>query len=414
MILAALAFLAQSILPLDPPAQRPEHVLVIVADDFGWTERALMSSLDEIAARGVTFERFYSFPLCSPTREALMHGEWPRRSGVGAIVRAHDGDEQDTGRLSLPEALGFRSALIGKGHLGRSSVLPECITSGFLDDGFDHWLAGSPESINRPHAGAGHYDWFRVDDAAVDAHSSVYSTDAQLAAFESWWPEGGGLCLLSWTAPHAPYDVPPGGTAQATTRAHYEQSIAYLDCALEAALALVDWEETLVIFIGDNGTPNDARPIGSTAGQWKNTTFEGGICVPLIVAGAGVENSGVTSQRLVSAVDIAATVLELVGREAPRGFADSASFADELGAWNGSPARTWLLSERYGSATEPDDVAIVTAEWKLRVYDFNPSDLSHPTVMLHHLPDQTQYSPSLYPAVHDELNGYLSSLPARQ
>lgn len=393
-----------------PPA---ENVLVIVADDFGWSERALLTSLDEIASRGVTFERFYAWPLCSPTREALLHGELPRRTGVGGIVRAHDGDAQPVDRLSLPEALGWRSALIGKGHLGRADVLPGCLTSGFLADGFEHWLAGSPESINRPHAGAGHYDWFRVDDAAENAHASTYSTAAQLAEFCSWWPNGGGFCLLAWSAPHSPYDVPPGGTSKTSTRAYYEQSIAYLDGAMDEVLAQVDWEETLVIFLGDNGTPNDARPTGTPAGQWKNTTYEGGIRVPLIVAGAGVTQTG-TSQRLVSAVDIAATVLELAGREAPRGFADSRSFANALGSWTGTAPREWVMAERYGSSGEPDDLAIVTDEWKLRVYDFNPGDFSPPSVMLHHLPDQAQYNPDAYPAVRDSLNGYLATLPPRQ
>ncbi|MEQ1891075.1 MAG: sulfatase-like hydrolase/transferase, partial [Planctomycetota bacterium] len=364
-----------------------------------------------IAMRGVTFERFYTFPLCSPTREALWHGEYPRRSGVGSTVKPLDGETQPTDRLSLAEALGMPSLLVGKYHLGRSEVLPASLTSGALADGIERWLAGSPESVNRP-TGATHRNWYRVDDATEDQHESTYTTDAQLAAWQSSW--NGGLGILSWSAPHAPYDTPPGMKTGANTRAKYERSIQYLDGAVAAVLAGIDWNTTLVIFLGDNGTPNDARPLGAPAGQWKNTTMEGGVRVPLLVAGAGVTQACVTSHRLVSALDIAATVLTLTGRDAPRGFRDSVSFADELGPWSGAPARSWAFAERYDPSGGPDDMAVVTCEWKLRVYDFDPTDLSPATTTLYHLPDQTAYAPGDYPAVRDELLGYLASIPARQ
>lgn len=385
-----------------------QNVVLVIADDFGWTERALMPSLDQIAMRGVTFERAYTFPLCSLTREAIFHGEYPRRIGLGGIARAHDGDTQPCDRLSLAEALGMDSLLVGKYHLGRAAVLPDALTSGAFADGFERWLAGSVESINRPHTGAGYYDWHRVDDALTVDHETIYATDAQLLAWQSAWSSGFGV--LSWSAPHSPYDTPPGYTQGATTRERYEDIISYLDAAVATVLAGIDWQTTLVIFLGDNGTPNDARPIGSPAGRWKNTTMEGGIRVPLIIGGAGVTATG-TSQRLVSALDIGETVLEMVGREAPRGLTDSRSFADALGVWTGSAPRSWIFSERYDV---PDDQAIVTGEWKLRIYDADGPGFSPPSTTIYHLPDQTAYTPSEQPAVYAELSAHLATLPARQ
>lgn len=407
-MIAALALaLAQLPAPIGQP-ERAENVVIVIADDFGWTERALMPSLDEIAARGVTFERAYSFPLCSLTREAIMHGQYPRRIGLGGIARALDGDTQPVNRPSLAEALGMQSLLVGKYHLGRAAVLPGEAISGSLADGFERWLAGSVESINRPHAGAGYYDWHRVDDAATDEHETAYATDEQRVAWLGAW--SGGFGVLAWSAPHAPYDTPPGYTAETATRERYEDVIAYLDCAMRDVLAGIDWETTLVVFIADNGTPNDARPDGEPAGRWKNTTMEGGVRVPLIVAGAGVTNTG-TSQRLVSALDIAATVLEIVGRPITRGFADSRSFADELGAWEGSAARSWLFVERYA---DPDDQAVIAAEWKLRIYDADGPGWSPPVTTIYHLPDQTAYTPAEQPGVYADLSAHLATLPARQ
>ena len=415
-MLSALALLAaQSDQPArgTPPAQ---SVLIVIADDLGWSERALLPSLDELARRGVTFERAYSFPLCSPTRTAVWQGVWPRRAGVGDTVRAHDGELQMGLRLSLPEALlpRMHTALIGKYHLGRAAQLPGALTSGPLADGLEHWFAGSPESINRPHATAGYYDWYRVEDALEDPHARQYATDAQRDAFLSWWNGKDQFTVLAWSAPHAPYDTPPGYAPQATARARYEQSITYLDQAMAAVLARIDWERTLVVFLGDNGTPNDARPLGTPAGRWKNTTFEGGIRVPLIVAGAGVTHTGV-SRRLVSMVDIAATVLELTRTRPERGFEDSRSFADELGPWAGSAPRDFVLAERFPT---PDDLAIVTARWKLRVLDPDGPGINPPTAQLLDLlrdPGETNpLDPNSLPPVRDRLLAYLAALPPRQ
>ena len=412
-VLALLSLLAlQTPAPLEgEPAAR--SVLVVIADDFGWSERALMPSLDELARRGVTFERAYSWPLCSPTREAVWHGNYPRRTGVGDTVRAHNGELQAGESFSLAEALAPRrkTALY---HLGRAPSQPDVLTSGPPADGIEHWLAGTPESINRPHANAGYHDWYRVDDGQENPHADVYATDAQREAFLGWWGNRPQFAVLAWSAPHAPYDVPPGGTPRTGARANYEQTIAYLDRSMAAVLATIDWERTLVVFLGDNGTPNDARPSGSAPGRWKNTTFEGGIRVPLIVAGAGVTRAGVTSARLVSMVDLAATVLELTRTPQGPNFVDSRSFADELGPWTGTPPREFVLSERYPT---PDDLALVTTRWKLRLIDPDGPGPQPTTRQLYDLasdPGETRpLDPDAHPAERDRLLTYLASLPPR-
>ena len=68
-----------------------------------------------------------------------------------------------------------------------------------------------------------------------------------------------------------------------------------------------------------------------------------------------------------SCVDIPATMAELAGVEIQKGFDDSHSFADELGAWAGAPERSFVFTERY-SATY-DDEAVIEKTWKLRRVD---------------------------------------------
>ena len=86
--------------------------------------------------------------------------------------------------------------------------------------------------------------------------------------------------------------------------------IVALDTAVGQVLRRVS-KETLVVFVGDNGTPGAVAPEPERA---KRTTFERGLRVPLLVAGPGVPHGA--SDALVHVVDLYATVAELCGRGA--------------------------------------------------------------------------------------------------
>lgn len=373
MVLAAL--LGTFLLQVGPSPKTP-NVLVIVLDDVGASERALMPALADVAAVGLEFTRFYAWPVCSPTRYAALSGRYPRRAGIGDVINAHNSSTgasppPDRRDVLLPEALKptHRTALVGKWHLGRASVgqrddLLAVTESGPFVSGFDDWLAGNPNSVAQPPSiSSGYYDWYRVDNERVRPSHTTYATAAQRDELIAWigaqsepW--------FAWFAPnaaHAPYDPPPGTRSTGSERGDYLQVLAYLDQALVEVLAAVDLDDTLVLVFGDNGTPDGARPLGTPSGFWKGTTHEGGIRVPLLVAGPGVRQGA--SSRLVSALDLGPTILEILGTPS-RGFEDGRSFADELGEWRGAAARTWLFSERYDTpgGVQPegyDDMAFV-------------------------------------------------------
>lgn len=343
-------------------AQQP-NVLVIVADDLGWPERPLLPSLDALAAHGVTFTRAYSQPVCTITRLEFMFGALHRRQGIGENIDAFTpGDpELPLALTSTAEGLpGYSAMLIGKWHLGRVPGSSQ-VQSGPPAQGWG-WRAGAPSLLNSQ--AIGYFGWWRAEDGAL-AGETTYATDAQLASFAAWWTTTPGpkLCYLCWSAPHKPWDVPPGGTAQTTNRARYEDVVRYLDGALAAALGAVSLADTFVIFTSDNGTPETAYPVGSPPGIWKGTTFEGGVRVPMIVAGPGI-SQGVTTQRVVSMVDLPATIAELVGVASATGWLDSQSFADELGVWGGGTPRAFVFAELYSSTY--DDQAVIESKWKLR------------------------------------------------
>jgi len=406
-------------------AQAPD-VIVMVADDMGWSERSLMPSLDVLAAQGVTFTRAYSQPTCSISRLEAMFGRLHRRQGVGDLsMNAHDPnqDRLPVELVSIAEVLlpTHATALVGKWHLGRAKLFGEMdsVTSGPWEQGWEAWPAGNPSVVNAGQGATGYYGWKRVKQGDM-AISSQYATDVQRDAFLEWWAATPvpRFAWLAWSAPHSPFDPPPGYESAATTREAYEHVVQYLDAQIAAVLAHVDLSTTYVVFVSDNGTPDEARPDGTPTGIWKGSVREGGIRVPLIVAGPGVVPG--TTGRVVSLVDLPATIAELVGAKISRGFEDSVSFADALGRWAGAPERAFAFSERYevrgASENLPQPVgydaqAVIEKNWKLVHEDQDGSGPAGFVDLYFRMPDEQPLVPS--ESTQARLKAELASLPAR-
>jgi arylsulfatase A-like enzyme len=369
----------------------PPSVVVIVLDDIGRDES--LTQIDALASQGMRFTRFYSWPVCSPTRYAAFFGRYPRRDWIGNVIDAFDpgGPQQSPPPphylTSLAEVFQptHITTLIGKWHLGRSGLGGDLndVASGPFVQGFDNWLAGTPTSIATAATGffPGYWNWKRVDQGAIGP-SSQYATNAQCDAFVgAWAPSVPKFVWLAFNAAHAPYDpVPPGPAGlPGTARADYLQVVNYLNSsALPQVLAAINLATTYVFLFTDNGTENSVRPNlpasrspDAAFGFHKGSVFEGGVNVPFVVAGPGVPLG--TSDRLISAADIPATLLDLFGLEAD-GFEDSLSFADALGGISSDSERTWVFTERFRS--DQDEMAVIEKKWKLRRYD--PDGLDGP------------------------------------
>lgn len=434
--------------------QPPRDVLVIVYDDAGWTEWGHMTAMQSIAERGMVFTQFRVNPVCSPSRLSLLQGLYARRSGVGDIINAFQSSTNspppDYRSPFLSSALlpQMETCLVGKWHLGRAAVRLATQTADLLDDdasgppvhGFSEMRAVSLNSIALGPGATGYFDWYRVQNQARTANFTTYATDEQRDQAIAWWEAHAGSRRFMWwapNAPHHPYDTPPGYTEldPADVRGKYLQVLDYANQATWDLLSHVDPETTLVVMLPDNGVPDDARPAGWPSGVVKGSALEGGIRVPLVMAGPGIQAG--SSARLISAVDVPVTILELCEVES-RGFDDGVSFADALGPWSGAPARAWTMSERYGnkgcSANCPqpigyDDLAIVERITKypgtlvdvqlaLRVVDADGSGPGgYETLVYDLLHDPNQIHPeplSWWPAqVQARLQSELASLPPR-
>jgi len=209
--------------------QRP-NIILCMADDQGWGDvgfrdhRVLKTPvLDEMAAAGLRLDRFYAAaPVCSPTRAALLSGCYPGVVGVPGVLRTHPNN--NWGYLSpqcslLPKYLksaGYRTALIGKWHLGLAA--PNTPN----DRGFDHfhgWLVGMMDDYytHRRHG----INYMQLNGRSIDpeGHATDLFTDwaVEYLKGQSSADHPFFLCL-AYNAPHTPIQPPEDWVKQVRRR----------------------------------------------------------------------------------------------------------------------------------------------------------------------------------------------------
>lgn len=309
--------------------QQSPDVLVVVLDDIAAADLALYGGpaetphLAALAADGVRFTRAYANASCSPTRRSILTGEWSTgESGVPCGPPTADTPTLDD--LFMPEALsGHSSALFGKWHLG-GDPLEVAWELAPLRHGFGMWSAGQAANVNTCDGGANYTRWIRADAFGSTWSSGLslqYEPKAVRDEFLAWWETARGprLAYVAVNLAHGPFHappadlLPPGAPVPVLRRDRYEAMIRAADTILGQMLLAVDLERTLVVVIGDNGTPEQVTP---EPGRSKTTTFERGVRVPLVIAGAGAEK-GLVSDALVHAVDVYGTVLAACGAPIP-------------------------------------------------------------------------------------------------
>ncbi|MFM7206448.1 MAG: sulfatase [Planctomycetaceae bacterium] len=346
LLACAVAF---GVAPASAAPHRPPNVVLILMDDMGWRDVGFMGNefaetphLDRLAKRGLVFTQAYaSAPNCAPTRACLMSGQCTPRHGIYTVVdprqppgspwhklRAADSRSDLAPEIvTLPEALqarGYATAFFGMWNLGRGRTGP--VTPG--GQGFETVVF--PENLGF------------AKDAYVDGDGNQLSdrlTDEVLRFIERQ-KAGPFFVYLADHAIHAPYDPEPdllakyerkavaagderNDAAQAATIEAVDRNVGRIVERL-GRLGLAD--DTLLIFTSDNGgTSRSTPPLKGGKGE----LFEGGIRVPLVIAGAGVAKPGTTCDVPVASIDFYPTLVDLAGGTPGRQL-DGASLAPLL------------------------------------------------------------------------------------
>ena len=356
-------------------AQERGNVLLVILDDVGADRIAAYGEspdagptpvIDSLAAGGVLFRNAYANPVCSPTRMAILTGRHGFRTGIGIGPTwggglGHGEFAPGPREVTLPEVLGaagLRTALVGKWHLVGPDWAPDPYMHPILVGGFDLHVGSI---VNLPEAAGGFFQWSKnVATAAgsqqleVDHYATSDNVDDALRLIDEWRGRRWFL-QLAFNAPHAPWHVPPaglttlavdGGSPDALLyRADLEALDTELGRLLDGMPATVR-ARTTVLVVGDNGTPEGVVP-RAEGNHYKGTVYEGGIHVPLIVAGHRVARPGREVEALAHVVDLFATVRELAGAPDPGTAVDSVSLLPYLLDPAAPDQRRWTYSEKF-------------------------------------------------------------------
>lgn len=303
-------------------AQKP-NVLLVVADDIGndrvgayaeHPDPGHTPTLDALAAQGILFRNAYANPICSPTRATILTGRYCFRTGVGGnVLIDSDAATLSFDEVTIPELLpaAYSNAAVGKWHLGYGALHPNL-------SGFDRFT-GSLHNLDRLDGIASYYRWSKLTDGLLQISETYATTDTadETVCLAQSLPEP-WFIYCAFNAPHDPYEAPPDplhtydlqGDPLDSIPLHKRAMIEAMDSELARILAALP-TNTVVIFVGDNGTEGQGTDPPTVPGHAKGTVYEGGVNVPLIVAGPGVAQGECAA--LVNTTDLFATVIELAG-----------------------------------------------------------------------------------------------------
>ena len=334
----------------DRVARRP-NVVFIVADDLGHADLgcyggraaafgAVAPTLDAMAANGIRFTQGYAnSPVCSPTRFALMTGRYQYRLR-GAAEEPINSRSRGSATLGLPpdvptfasllRASGYRTALVGKWHLGYPPHF------GPLRSGYERFygpMSGGVDYFTHCASNGAHDLWDGDEEVSHAGYLTDLLSDRAVETVREF-ASGGAPFLLSlhYTAPHWPWETREDADRAPTVRDNlfdlaggnihtYQRMIRQMDEGIARVLAaLADagvLDDTLVIFTSDNGGERFSDNWPLVGGKMDLT--EGGIRVPWIAQWPALISPGrVTAQHCLT-MDWTATLLDAAGVEAAPG-----------------------------------------------------------------------------------------------
>lgn len=313
--------------------QARPNIVLAMADDQGWGETGYnrhpylkTPTLDQMAASGLRFDRFYSAaPNCSPTRASILTGRHPNRSGV--FAPNHSTRPEEISIAQILRAAGYRTGHFGKWHVGAVKATSPTNPARM---GYEEYLA--------------HDNFFELDPplsrngedpTIVVGESSKLLVDAAIDFLRSIRSEGPEPFFLTlwFGSPHSPYRVLPEDEALYANVSGRELAnrfgeITAMDRALgqfrDALREMGEADDTLLWFTSDNGItvegiPEDQRDELYNGG-WrghKGSLYEGGLRVPTIIEWpAVIREARITAVPAVS-TDIFGTLLALLELEHP-------------------------------------------------------------------------------------------------
>ena len=331
-----------------PP--RP-NIIFIVADDLGYADLGCYGGrdavfgpvspvLDQLAANGLKLTQGYSnSPVCSPTRFALMTARYQYRLR-GAAEEPINSKSRGSTTLGLPpehptlpsllRAAGYRTALMGKWHLGYPPAF------GPLRSGYEEFfgpMSGGVDYFTHCSSNGTHDLYLGEEEKQQDGYLTDLITDHALDYVQrmAQGAQAGTPFFLSlhYTAPHWPWETRDDEALAQEVKGNlfhlhggnietYRRMIHHMDEGIGRIMALLEAKglarDTLVVFTSDNGGERFSDNWPLVGGKMDLT--EGGIRVPWIAHWPAVIAPGGVSAQTCMTMDWSATMLDAAGAAA--------------------------------------------------------------------------------------------------
>jgi len=365
-------------------AKQP-NILLIIVDDMGLDAtpnynidgiKPNMPILQSLMSNGIKFNNLWSYPLCTPTRASILTGKYGFRTEVTNVGQNLSSNEQSIQNYLDGMNSGYSHAVIGKWHLSGDISHPNAI-------GIDEYtgvLGGGVQS---------YWNWNLVENIQ-SSKSTEYTTTKFTDLAINWigsqnqpW-----FLWLAYNAPHTPFHLPPSelysqvglasdqSSIDANPLPYYLAMLEAMDTEMGRLINSMSQEErdnTFIVFIGDNGTPNQVVQTYPNR-RAKNSLYQGGVNVPMVISGKNVERKGVEEEALLSTTDLFATIAGIAGSTISE-INDSKNFKYMFNA-PGITVRDYVYSE-IGDDINNLDHTIRNDKYKLMKFSSGNEALYH-------------------------------------
>jgi arylsulfatase A-like enzyme len=312
----------------------PPNIIIIMPDDIGYGDFSCHSNpiihtpaIDALSRESVRFTDFHVSPTCAPTRAALMTGRHEFKNGVTHTINERERLTLDATTIAqVLKSAGYATGIFGKWHLGDE---PDRWPN---KRGFDEMFIHGAGGIGQTYPGScGDAPGNKYFDPAILHNGKFerthgYCTDVFFRQAETWIESIKGkqpfFAYITPNAAHAPLDVPdkyfrlyegkvPGPVAK------FYGMIENIDENVGRLLSqLKGWglsENTLVIFMTDNGSATGASFFNAGMRGSKNSPYQGGTRVPSFWRWPAGFRGGVDCKALTAHIDIFPTLAMIAG-----------------------------------------------------------------------------------------------------
>lgn len=335
--------------------KKKPNILLIIADDMGLDacpgynigyEKPSMPTLENLMNNGIKFTNVWSNPTCTPTRATILTGKYGFRTNVIQVD-----DVLSTSEISIQKYLNqhlsnqYTNAVIGKWHLSKDTNHPENM-------GINYYAGSLSGGLKN------YWDWNLTENGQTTA-STEYTTSKYTDLAINWVEDQTQpwFLWLAYNAPHKPFHLPPNelhfqgelptdeASIEANPLPYYLAMLEAMDTEIGRLLNSMSSEEkenTVIIFVGDNGTPNQVVQEYNSK-RAKGSLYKGGINVPMIISGNNITRLNETEDALINLSDLYTTIANIAGVNVSY-INDSYNFNDLLSVSN-EGVREYLYSE---------------------------------------------------------------------